>query len=71
MMCRNNFPNAVRAVVFVIPAQAENQFFVVFWFPACAGMNWLEIGKLFWIHSLVGHLHYVASFGLNSLLLHV
>jgi hypothetical protein len=41
---RNNFPNAVRTAVFVIPAQAGNQFIQAVWFPACAGMTWLEIG---------------------------
>jgi hypothetical protein len=43
---RNNFPNSVRASIFVIPAQAGNQLSVEFWFPACAGMTGLEIGKL-------------------------
>jgi hypothetical protein len=36
---RKNFPNVVRAVVFVIPAQAGNQNARENWFPACAGMT--------------------------------
>jgi hypothetical protein len=38
-------------VVFVIPAQAGNQFILVIRFPACAGMTWLEIAKVFRTHS--------------------
>jgi hypothetical protein len=34
------------ASIFVIPTQAGNQLSVEFWFPACAGMTRLEIGKL-------------------------
>ena len=43
---RNNFPNSVRASIFVIPAQAGNQLSMGFWVPAYAGMTKLDIGKL-------------------------
>jgi hypothetical protein len=43
----------LRVVASVIPAQAGNQFIQVFWFTACAGMTWLEIGKLFRTQSLM------------------
>jgi len=41
----------VRGAIFVIPAQAGNQYARENWFPACAGMTWLDIGKLFWTRS--------------------
>jgi hypothetical protein len=43
----------LRAAIFVIPAQAENQLSVEFWVPACAGMTTLEIGKLILEYSVV------------------
>jgi hypothetical protein len=45
---RNKFPNAVKATIPVIPAQAGTQFSLVLWVPACAGMTWMEIGKISW-----------------------
>jgi hypothetical protein len=36
---RNHFPEFVEKAMFVIPAQAGNQFIPVCWFPACAGMT--------------------------------
>lgn len=37
--------NTVRAAIFVMPAKAGIQFSGLVWFPAFAGMTWLEMGK--------------------------
>jgi hypothetical protein len=46
----NNLSSVIRTAISVIPAQAGNQFCLVIWFPACAGMTWFEVlsGLIHW-----------------------